>query len=368
MATAGAGYGQLSGRYFDLTVPMTSAAQARGLPSEVEVSFPGLGSDEDPAAVVPSPTGYELQPAGGLLDQSAYARTWDLAQRLRERSRTPYEYVRRVLGHLARGYAYSESPPRHSVPLEAFLFEDRIGYCQHFSGAMALLLRMGGVPARVAGGFSPGSFSSRRRDYVVRDFDAHSWVEVWFPDIGWVTFDPTPAASPARSQLINVDLPDATAPAGLGGLAQRGDAPEPGPRAAGGDGGGGGGGIPFGLVALALAAVGGAAFAAVRWRSRGAGGRRPADPDLAELLRALRRTGRPVHDGTTLTALERRLAFDSGAAGYLRALRERRYGFGGGGPTAQDRRGLRRALSEGLGPAGRLRGLWALPPRPRRST
>ena len=65
------------------------------------------------------------------------------------------------------------------MPLESFLFTDRAGYCQQFSGAMALLLRMGGVPARVAEGFAPGIFDTKKRRYVVHDFDAHSWVEAY---------------------------------------------------------------------------------------------------------------------------------------------------------------------------------------------
>src|SRR5204862_3418675 len=89
---------------------------------------------------------------------------------------------------------------RSSAPLADFLLRERVGYCQQFSGAMALLLRMGGVPARVAAGFSPGSLDRDRREYVVRDMDAHSWVEVFFPGIGWVTRDPTPGDAPARSQ------------------------------------------------------------------------------------------------------------------------------------------------------------------------
>ena len=52
-----------------------------------------------------------------------------------------------------------------------------------------------GVPARVASGFSPGTFDEERREYVVRDLDAHSWVEVFFPGYGWIPFDPTPARS-----------------------------------------------------------------------------------------------------------------------------------------------------------------------------
>ena len=65
---------------------------------------------------------------------------------------------------------------------------------------MALLLRMAGIPARVVTGFSTGATDTKTGEYVVRDFDAHSWVEAYYPGWGWLTFDPTPADSPARSQ------------------------------------------------------------------------------------------------------------------------------------------------------------------------
>ena len=72
---------------------------------------------------------------------------------------------------------------------------------------MALLLRMGGVPARVATGFSPGGYSKRKQAWIVRDTDAHSWVEAWFDDYGWVTLDPTPSDTPARSQIATLAAP-----------------------------------------------------------------------------------------------------------------------------------------------------------------
>src|SRR5206468_6751147 len=134
------------------------------------------------------------------LAHSPYAGVAALARRLRAGARTPIDYVRAIERYLQQGYAYDESPPRRSAPLAAFLLRDRRGYCQQFSGAMAMLLRMGGVPARVAAGFTPGIVDqSRGGDYVVRDIDAHSWVEAFFPGIGWVTFDPTPSIAPARS-------------------------------------------------------------------------------------------------------------------------------------------------------------------------
>src|SRR6185369_2136665 len=105
--------------------------------------------------------------------------------------------------------------------LDAFLFRDRAGYCQHFSGSTALLLRMGGVPARVATGFSPGSRDGG--DHIIRDLDAHSWVEAYFPGIGWVTFDPTPGDSPARSQQTDTLAVRATSPSPQHGTGSAGD-------------------------------------------------------------------------------------------------------------------------------------------------
>jgi protein-glutamine gamma-glutamyltransferase len=145
------------------------------------------------------------------LRNSYYARTWELAQYLKRNAFSPYEYVLNVNAYL-RGseFRYTEAPPptpAGEAPLEFFLFDSKAGYCQQYSGAMALLLRMGGVPARVATGFSPGGLRSSSGEWVVRDTDAHSWVEVWFDRIGWVTFDPTPPQTPARSQIAAIAAP-----------------------------------------------------------------------------------------------------------------------------------------------------------------
>jgi hypothetical protein len=90
------------------------------------------------------------------------------------------------------GFTYSESPGSAPglPPLVGFVVETKTGYCQHYAGAMALMLRLLGIPARVGAGFVPG----RYRDGVwrVTDHDAHTWVEIWFPHYGWLPFDPTP--------------------------------------------------------------------------------------------------------------------------------------------------------------------------------
>ena len=107
---------------------------------------------------------------------------------------TPYEKVV-VLERYFQGFNYDETADFSRAPqgpLPAFFFDRRkIGYCQMFSGAMAAALRMLGIPARVAEGFTPGT-ADRNGTYVVTDRDAHSWVEVYFPKVGWVPFEPTP--------------------------------------------------------------------------------------------------------------------------------------------------------------------------------
>jgi transglutaminase-like putative cysteine protease len=325
---------------------------------DISVTYSDFGSPRPPLALLP--TGLADRSGGRITEASVYGRSYELARRLAAGAGTPYAFVRRVEAHFAKGYRYTETPPVRRVPLESFLFTDRAGYCQQFSGAMALLLRMGGVPARVATGFAPGTLDRRRGEYVVRDLDAHSWVEAWFPDFGWVPFDPTPSAAPAATQAVQT-LPSAASPGG-------GDRPQSGPAAPSRSSGGDDGGSSRGwLVALAAALVAAIVLGALLLARLGSRTPRGEDPLLAELEVALHRTGRPAPPGTTLRTLEQRFAGSPDAVGYLRALREARYGHGAGGPTASQRTGLRRELARGLGPAGRLRALWALPPRASRS-
>ncbi|HTO24763.1 MAG TPA: transglutaminase-like domain-containing protein, partial [Gaiellaceae bacterium] len=80
--------------------------------------------------------------------------------------------------------------------------ETREGYCQYFAGAMALMLRYLGVPARVAVGFSSGTYDAKSGTWTVTDHDAHAWVEAWFRGYGWLPFDPTPSdGRPERGEL-----------------------------------------------------------------------------------------------------------------------------------------------------------------------
>jgi len=123
-----------------------------------------------------------------------YAELYDRAREVAGQTRSPYaaavalERWFRVTG----GFTYSEQPGATPglPPLVGFVVDTRTGYCQHFAGAMALMLRLLGIPARVAAGFVPGHYNDGT--WTVTDHDAHTWVEVWFPRYGWLAFDPTP--------------------------------------------------------------------------------------------------------------------------------------------------------------------------------
>ena len=175
-----------------------------GLPTSVEspvlqtLAMPlwGSSNEEAEAALLASP----------------YGEVYRLAQQWTAGAETPYEAVRAVQEHLRGDFDYTPTVPESSLPLVSFLFEDEAGYCQQFAGSMGLMLRMLGIPARVVSGFAPGARDAESGAYEVRDFDAHSWVEVYFRGIGWVTFDPTPGVAPAERPTLGGDAATAISP------------------------------------------------------------------------------------------------------------------------------------------------------------
>jgi transglutaminase-like putative cysteine protease len=77
-------------------------------------------------------------------------------------------------------------------PISTFLFKAKAGHCEYFASSMAILLRAAGVPTRLVNGFLMGEYNPVGGDYIIRQSDAHSWVEVFVPGTGWLEFDPTP--------------------------------------------------------------------------------------------------------------------------------------------------------------------------------
>lgn len=121
-------------------------------------------------------------------------------------ARNRYDAARAIEQDLQTNFGYSlEMKASGADPLSDFLFNIRSGHCEYFSTAMAVMLRTHGVAARVVNGFLPGEYNETSGAYTVRQSDAHSWVEVYFPTTrSWVTFDPTPSigrVEPVRTGL-----------------------------------------------------------------------------------------------------------------------------------------------------------------------
>jgi transglutaminase-like putative cysteine protease len=117
-----------------------------------------------------------------------------------------YDAARAVESYLRDNYGYTlDLKAGGADPLADFLFNVKEGHCEYFSTAMAVMLRTQGIATRVVNGFLPGQFNAAADAFTVRQSDAHSWVEVYFPETNsWVTFDPTPSAG--RSPRVRTGL------------------------------------------------------------------------------------------------------------------------------------------------------------------
>jgi transglutaminase-like putative cysteine protease len=128
-------------------------------------------------------------------------RTLRLARTLRRESHDDMDLIRRVLRMFhQQPFIYTLNPPRLPVTnaMDAFLFDTRRGFCEHYAGAFTLLMRDAGIPARVVTGYQGGEYNPLGGYFIVRQADAHAWSEVWLRDRGWVRIDPTSAIAPQR--------------------------------------------------------------------------------------------------------------------------------------------------------------------------
>ncbi|MGB2953126.1 MAG: transglutaminaseTgpA domain-containing protein [Gaiellaceae bacterium] len=350
-----------------------------------------------PAAITSYGPFLEVAPGVRLPELGALHRRWILAAKFRIHPelrpyRPLYEQALRVVGHPKSPYAaavalegwlrdspeflYDERPPRppYGVPaLVDFVTRTHRGYCQHYAGAMALMLRYLGIPARVGAGFTSGSYDSRSGEWVVSDHDAHTWVEVWFPGYGWMPFDPTPGrgtlggsyttASPRFDALgvrqalggafaIRKNHPfDPSTLVGAGGKGVRaGDVP----RLQNGVGPGGGS-IPGALLRLALvlglgalALLVAAKLAVFAWRRLARDPRRIAGACRRELVDFLRDQGATLPASATVAevgaAVESQYLIETGA--FVSAVTQARFApWSRARPAARlARRELRRLL------------------------
>ena len=271
--------------------------------------------------------------------------------RLTTRARSPYEATITIERWLrsSGGFGYAEHPPLSAgaPPLVDFLERSKLGYCQQFAGTMALMLRYLGIPARVAVGFTSGTWSNGT--WTVTDHDAHAWVEAWFAGYGWLTFDPTPGRGTLSATYTNAsDSADAISALQTGRFLdagsfaptkpQRGVAtPEETPSA----------GIPWRLIiplALIAAALLGLALmkSGVRWRrARSDDPRRRASAARAELAAFIRDQGSQVPPSASVHELSHELrARGVGSDAFAAAFARARYG-----PPASAARSRRRGAT-----------------------
>ena len=108
----------------------------------------------------------------------------------------PYDKAVAISDYLrSETFTYSqdiEAPPRDADGVDHFLFETQTGYSDYFASSMVVMLRAVDVPARLAAGYAPGEYDPENDVRVIRDHDSHGWVQVFFPEYGWIDFEPTP--------------------------------------------------------------------------------------------------------------------------------------------------------------------------------
>jgi len=126
------------------------------------------------------------------------------ARQITRNAKSPFDKAIAIESFLRTqfGYTLNLSGKPGEDPLAHFLFVTRAGHCEYFASAMAIMLRTLGVPTREVNGFLPGEYNDLGGDYIVRASDAHSWVEVYFPENGWQVFDPTPAAPESPGGML----------------------------------------------------------------------------------------------------------------------------------------------------------------------
>jgi protein-glutamine gamma-glutamyltransferase len=117
-----------------------------------------------------------------------------LALEITRTGKNPYEKASLIESYLRRNYRYTLNLTwtPGPQPLETFLFAARNGHCEYFASAMAILSRSAGIPTRLVNGFQMGEYNPVGMDYIVRESDAHSWIEAYIPERGWIEFDATP--------------------------------------------------------------------------------------------------------------------------------------------------------------------------------
>lgn len=137
------------------------------------------------------------------LPEKTDGRIADLAAQITAKSYNRYDKAKTIEKYLQTQFAYSlEMKAGGEQPVADFLFNIRAGHCEYFASAMAIMLRTQGIATRIVNGFQQGEYNETADVFVVKQRDAHSWVEVYFPaENVWIPFDPTPAVAQDREAM-----------------------------------------------------------------------------------------------------------------------------------------------------------------------
>ena len=143
---------------------------------------------------------FEEAAATALPEAMITPRMRALVEGWRAEDASPEAIVQRALTHFnQQDFYYTLLPPDlGNNPMDAFLFDTKSGFCEHYAGSFALLMRIAGIPTRIVLGYLGGEYNPLSGDYLIRQSDAHAWNEVWLADRGWVRIDPTAYVDPAR--------------------------------------------------------------------------------------------------------------------------------------------------------------------------
>jgi transglutaminase-like putative cysteine protease len=146
------------------------------------------------AATGPVPEPYQVYLQ---LPSEITVRTYELARTIVAGAPTTYDKALAIKSWLANNLTYTLmlAEPGPQEPVDFFLFDRKKGHCEYFASAFAVLARAVGIPTRQVNGFLGGEWNEYQGYVAVRAGDAHSWDEVYFPNAGWVTFDPTPSGN-----------------------------------------------------------------------------------------------------------------------------------------------------------------------------
>lgn len=160
------------------------------------VSYVSLATDEDlrgaPANYTHFITDHYLQ-----LPVTLPQRVKDKAEEVTAGADNPLDKAVLIQDYLRSDvFTYDQAnvvaPPRDADGVDYFLFETQLGYSDYFASTMTVMMRAVGVPARMAAGYAPGEYDEESGMRVIRDNDSHGWVQVYFPQYGWIDFEPTP--------------------------------------------------------------------------------------------------------------------------------------------------------------------------------